>query len=470
MASGEKNNRPNSSRSSGTSSSRSSAMGSSRRPATGNGGMRPAAGSSGRPASGSTRRPASGSSGSSATGSRGRSPERRTSSASSKDRALDKFGSDIGTAAPGQKKKKKTPQTKNPFKRFAMALFPQPTDSKGEIARKIILLVAIAVLIGTLAFLIWQVTGMEKGGQKAVSIAMSANAPIESSMASFNYSQPGYVENPNFELQTTAGEEEPEYIDLTPVVNTPLNVDFNYLKARNPDVRAWVKITGTYINNVVMADTDGSQYYIDHDIDKNSSVSGEVFASYRNSLDGSDDNVILFGHNMKNGYFFAYVNHYVPNDWSREPLAFYKVHPTIMFQRDGGECEVYKVFAGIVVNTDPQYGEVFDYTSKTQFYSADDFNNYILDVMDRSWFYTDVDLQYGDKLLTLSTCYWPISRDVPTRFAVIARKVRPGESEEVDTSVAQRNWNPKLFEYYYQMNPWYQWQGRSWDSSKLLSY
>lgn len=391
-----------------------------------------------------------------------RNPNRNTSS---KDIALNKFDADIGASAP--KKRKKTPKTKNPFKRMAIALFPQPKDTKGEIARKIILLVAIAVLIGTLAFLIWQVVGMKKGGERTLSIAASANVPVESSAIS--YSQPAYVENPTAELFTTAGTEEPEFIDLTPVTNTPLNVDFSYLKSRNPDTRAWVKITGTLINNVVMADTDGSQFYINHDMDKNESISGEIFSSHKNKWDGTDDNIILYGHNMKSGYFFAYVNHYVPNSGSREPLAFYKVHPTVMLQRDGGKCEVYKIFAGIVVNTDPQYGEVFDYTSKTQFDSADEFNSYILDVMDRSWFYTDVDLQYGDKLLTLSTCYWPISRDVPTRFAVIARKVRPGESEEVDTAAAQRNWNPKLFQYYYDMNPWYQWYGSTWDTSKLLS-
>lgn len=384
---------------------------------------------------------------------------------SAKDYALDKFDTDIGSSAP--KKKKPTTKTKNPFKRMAIALFPQKTDAKGEIARKIILLVAIAVLIGTLAFLIWQMTGMKRGGEQTLSIALSANVPMDSSVIS--YSQPAYVGNPTYELQTTAGNEEPEYINLTPVVNTPLDVDFNYLRNKNPDTRGWVKITDTLINNVVMADTDGSQYYIDHDFNKNQSISGEIFSSWRNKWDGTDDNIILYGHNMASGYFFAYVNHYVPNG-SREPLAFYKVHPTIMLQRDGGECEVYKVFAGIVVNTDPQYGEVFDYTTKTQFDSADEFNSYILDVMDRSWFYTDVDLQYGDKLLTLSTCYWPFSRDVETRFAVLARKVRPGESEEVNTSVAERNWNPKLFQYYYDMNPWYEWYGSTWDTSKLLSY
>ena len=433
----ERNNRPTGNRNPSTNSSRSTNPGRSPAP--------------------SSKRPTS-------TGSK--SAAKRTNS---KEYALDKFDTDIGTAS--AKKKSKTPKQKNPFKRFIAALIPQKGDAKGEIARKIILLVAIAVLIGTLVFLIWQMTGIDKGGKQAMTIAASANAPLESSLQSFVYSQPGYVENPPAELRTTAGDGEPELIDLTPVVNTPLNVNFNYLQGENPDVVGWVKITGTLINNVVMKNPEDQwEYYLDHDMYKNESVSGEIFSSWRNNWDGTDDNIVLFGHNMASGYFFAYVNHYVPNDGSREPLAFYKVHPTIMLQRAGGECEVYKVFAGIVANTDPQYGEVFDYTTRTQFYSADDFNSYILDVMDRSWFYTDVDLQYGDKLLTLSTCYWPFGRSIPTRFAVIARKVRPGESEYVDTSVAERNWNPKLFDYYYQMNPWMEWSGSTWDTSKLLSY
>ncbi|MDE6726368.1 MAG: class B sortase, partial [Oscillospiraceae bacterium] len=329
------------------------------------------------------------------------------SNKSSKDIALDKF--DVDVTATSKKKESKIPKQKNPLKRFAAAVLPQSTDTKSEIFRKAILLVAIATLIGTLAFLIWQINGINSGGKLEQELAASANAPLESLPP---YTQPAYVANPSAEIRTTAGTEEPEYIDLTPVVNTPLDVNFNYLKSINPDTRGWVKITGTLINNVVLQRPNDDDFYIDHDFYGNESVSGEVFSSWRNKWDGTDDNIVLFGHNMKSGYFFAYVNHYVPNDISREPLAFYKVHPTIMLQRDGGPSETYKVFAGIVVNTDPQYGEVFNYTTKTKFNSADEFNQYILDVMDRSWFYTDVDLQYGDKLLTLSTCYWPLGRNI----------------------------------------------------------
>lgn len=251
-------------------------------------------------------------------------------------------------------------------------------------------------------------------------------------------------------------------------MNTPINPNWDELLATNSDVKGWIKITGTAVNNVVVKSYDNS-YYLTHNLYREDSVSGTIFSSYLNKWDGTDDNIILYGHNMISGEFFAHVTHYVPNMASKEPLAFYKVHPTVMLATPSGGCETYKIFAGILANTQSQYGEVFDYVDKTKFYSKDDFNNFIIDVMDRSWFFTDVDLTYGDQLLTLSTCSWPLGKSVDTRWVLFARKVRPGESESVDVTVAEQNLNPKLFDYYYSRMGG-SWAGSTWDKSKLLSY
>ena len=140
-----------------------------------------------------------------------------------------------------------------------------------------------------------------------------------------------------------------------------------------------------------------------------------------------------------------------------------------MLATPNGGSQTYKIFAGIIANTDAQYGEVFNYANKTSFKDVNDFNNFIIEVMDRSWFHTDVDITYGDQLLTLSTCWWPLGEDIDTRWVLFARKVRPGESEYVDTSLATRNYNAKLFDYYYTQIGG-QWYGSKWDKSKLLSY
>ena len=385
----------------------------------------------------------------------------------SREYALDKFDVDVSSSSTKKESKIPKQKQKNPFKRFATAMFPQASDTAGDKARKIILLAAIAILIGTVAFLIYQLNGIKESGDKIDNIASVVGVP--NSMAS-SYQAPDRLDNPpDPTIPTTAGTEEPEYIDLTPVVNTPLNIDFNYLISQNPDTRAWIRITDTLLNAPVLQSTYDFDHYVDHDFDGSyNEFTGSIFSSDKNKWDGTDDNLILYGHKLNNGYGFGYVVHYVPNDASREPLAFYKVHPTILLQQVGGQSETYKVFAGILTNTEPQYGEVFQYMNKTNFSSKEDFNSYMTAIMDRSWFYTDVDLKYGDKILTLSTCYWPLGKNIPTRWVLFARKVRPGESEEVDTSVAQRNWGAKLFEYYYQVAGG-QWYGSNWDTSKLLS-
>lgn len=392
---------------------------------------------------------------------------------------LDDFDSNAGKSSKPRKpvnknnrgtndkiKGRKSPKKKG-FAGVVAAVLPQADDSTGEKARKAFLLFAVAALIGSLVFLGWQIFNLKEGGKTNNNIISIAGETVDSSLQQ-SYTVPQQIDNPIMTEVTSAGTEEPEYIDLTPVVNTPLDIDFNALKEINPDVRAWIKITGTLINNPVVVGTDNN-YYLNHDFNGNESVSGTIFSSYLNKWDGTDDNTILFGHNMHTGEFFAYVNHYVPYDASSEPLAFYKVHPTIMMSTPDGGCETYKIFAGMVANTQSKYGEVFRYVDKTKFTDVNDFNNFILEVMDRSWFFTDVDLTYGDELLTLSTCWWPLGREVDTRWVLFARKVRDGESEYVDTSKAFRNYQAKLFDYYYDIIGG-SWTGSVWDKSKLLSY
>lgn len=390
-----------------------------------------------------------------------------------RDYALDKFDVDIREAT-GKRPSGKQPANRNkrkpksPAARFAAAVFPQARDSGAEKARKTLLLTAIAILIGTVAFLIWQIVGMKEATKTNDELASIAGSPMPEMSSS--YSQPQYIVNPSPDIATTAGTLTPdESVDLTPVVDKPIEADFETLKQTNPDIRAWIKITGTMLNDAVVQGTDNS-YYLNHDFYGNESISGTVFSTYLNDWnDPNDKNKILFGHNMENGYFFAYVMHYVPDDEYAEPLSFYKTHPTVLMSTPDGGSATYKIFAGILANTEPQYGEVFDYITKTRFSDANDFNNYIIDIMDRSWFFTDVDLTYGDELLTLSTCYWPLGKNIDTRWVLFARKVRPGESEEVDTSVATRNYQAKIFDYYYDIKGG-SWGGSVWDRSKLLSY
>lgn len=395
--------------------------------------------------------------------------ENRKKSPDSKDIALDKFGF-AGTHKSGEKRRKEDKikgRPKNPVVRFAQSVFPQKDDSAGEKIRKIVLIVAVIIFIGTLVFLGWQLFQIDNSDKINSDIADIAGSPNESVDYDFADDTPF---NTNGTTASTSGGEEEEEIDLTPVTNTPLNIDFAALKEVNPDTRGWIKITGTPINNVIVqSDASDPNYYLTHDFYGNETITGTVYSNYKNKWDGTDENIILVGHNMRSGQFFASIRRYAPDESSKEPIAFYKVHPTIMIATPDGGSQTYKVFAGMLANTQSEYGEVFSYINRTSFKDKDDFNNFILDVMDRSWFFTDVDITYGDQLLTMSTCYWPLGQNIDTRWVLFARKVRPGESEYVDTSVARRNYQARLFEYYYDVIGG-QWYGSVWDKSKLLSY
>ena len=382
----------------------------------------------------------------------------------SKDIALEKLDFYDAPRKPARRPDKIKGRPKSPAQRFAAAVFPQKDDPAGEKARKLILIAAVIIFAATIVFLVRQMLAMNNGAATNDKLAEIAGSPTGTIDVDLNRDP--------FATNGTTGTggvtDETEEINVTPVTNTPLNIDFNALKAINPDTRAWVKITGTPINNVVVSSGDNS-YYLDHDFYGNDSITGTVFSDKKNRWDGTDDNIILYGHNMISGEFFATLGHYAPNDTSREPIAFYKVHPTVMLATPDGGSQTYKIFAAMLLNTQSKYGEVFKYTSKTRFSSKEDFNSYIIDIMDRRWFFTDVDLDYGDQLLTMSTCYWPLGESVDTRWVVFARKVRPGESEFVDTTVAVRNYQAKLFDYYYDLIGG-QWYGSVWDKSKLLSY
>ncbi len=80
-------------------------------------------------------------------------------------------------------------------------------------------------------------------------------------------------------------------------------IDFQTLKTKNSDTVAYLKVNGTNIDYVVVKGEDNS-YYLNHNFNKEKSVAGWIFADYHNKFDGSDKNIVIYGHNMKDGIMF----------------------------------------------------------------------------------------------------------------------------------------------------------------------
>lgn len=89
----------------------------------------------------------------------------------------------------------------------------------------------------------------------------------------------------------------------------------------------WIFIDGTNINYPVMHTPDNPQKYLRLSFEKKYSQSGVPFLDGRCSL--QDGNLIIYGHNMKNGTMFSDLKKYLDTD-------FRETHKMIEFQTADG--------------------------------------------------------------------------------------------------------------------------------------
>ena len=249
----------------------------------------------------------------------------------------------------------------------------------------------------------------------------------------------------------------------------PVMSEYEEKYAENDDLIGWIRLEAANLNDPVVQAED-NKYYLTRDFNGNDYVNGSLFVDYKCQFTTRTRpaNTIIYGHNMVTGPSFAKLTRYydarLNGDYPNR-LDFYLNNPTIEFDTIWEEG-TYKVFACMYVNTMEEHGEVFKYYKQRDIKNEGQFYEYIAQILDRSVFYTDVDLEYGDEILTLSTCYYPLGKEVDTRCVVFARRVREGEDPTVDTSKAYTNPSPLYFDHYYKVNGG-SWAGRQWDTTKV---
>lgn len=349
--------------------------------------------------------------------------------------------------------------------RAAKYLIPWKGDKPAEIIRKIIFLVAAAALIVTVCVIISnavQTINTENDDKNRASAFHSAESIVDDKTIYVNNSSASSTSNSNSSV---------------PEEKVPRTVQpkFEELLKQNPDTIGWIHIPNMPLVDLdyPVMQTEDNSYYLTHDFDKNEVRSGALFTDFRAPITPTEQpaNIVVYGHNMATGQYFAGLTYYcnygfTVNDHS--DISFYREHPTVEFDTLY-EHATYKIFATMMVNTEEEAGEVFPYYLKHNFESKSDFNEYVAEILDRSTFYNpDVNVTYGDQLLTLSTCLIG-SYETDMRFVVFARKTRDGESPTVDVSKAYYNPNPKFYDLYYKQKN-YTWEGRKWDKNLLVGY
>ncbi|MCM1054829.1 MAG: class B sortase [Bacteroides sp.] len=343
------------------------------------------------------------------------------------------------------------------FKRLLISVVPYKGDDIAEIVRKIVFIGATITFAVTGGALIKDVS--EEMVHKYVVDAQIQDIKDKASGGSLNL----------------AAEEIREIKSEKPFIREEMMSLYDI----NSDLIGWINVGGEdKIIDLPVVQTSDNDKYLNVDFYGASSKSGTIFADYRNTFTRGlpQDFTILYGHNTYASTAFSKLGRYYydkdnPDPAADKTISFYQKHPTITFDTLSRKS-VYKVFAVCLFNTDEQYGEVYNYLRYGEaFKDKDDFNGYILDIMDRSCLLTDVDITYGDEILCLSTCAFPINTELRnSRYGIFARRVREGESEEVDVSKAVRTYYWKGWEQLENAGISAAKPRRTWDTGKLLSY
>lgn len=185
-------------------------------------------------------------------------------------------------------------------------------------------------------------------------------------------------------------------------------IDIVKLYNKNPDFIGWIKINGTNIDYPVMqTEKERADYYLRRNFYKEYSYYGTPYlAEFCNVL--KSDNLIVYGHHINGSKMFGELEKY-------KSKKFYDEHKIINFNTIYGDYD-YEIIA--VFKTIAYKG--FKYYEFEKAQTKEEYSSFINKCKDLSFYETGEKAQYGDKLITLSTCEYSNKNG---RFVVVAKRI-----------------------------------------------
>lgn len=211
-----------------------------------------------------------------------------------------------------------------------------------------------------------------------------------------------------------------QYEDIQDIVTTEIinnntedkkeTIDLNELYKINNDLVGWIKIDGTRIDYPVMQNED---YYLRRNIYKNYSYYGTPYLAKYCDVKNSD-NLVIYGHHIKNNAMFGELENY-------KKKSFYNNHKYIKFYTLENELTIEHVYEVIATFKTVVYSDNgFKYYSFNNEKNSQDFNDYVSMCKQLQFYETGKTANYGDKLITLSTCEYSRKNG---RIVVVAKEV-----------------------------------------------
>lgn len=189
---------------------------------------------------------------------------------------------------------------------------------------------------------------------------------------------------------------------------SPYGEKYKALKEKNPDFVGWISVDGTNISYPVMQSKDRPDFYLRRNFDGQYSYYGTPYVEEECDV-GVSDNTVIYGHNMKNGTMFSALDDYASEE-------FFQTHRYIDFDtpEEPGKYEIFAVFKMSAGSDDFAYHKFSDAAN------AQEFEKYVSECRSRALYDTGVTAEFGDKLLTLSTCEYTHQDG---RLVIVAKRI-----------------------------------------------
>lgn len=214
-----------------------------------------------------------------------------------------------------------------------------------------------------------------------------------------------------------------QYEDLTSITTAPetnnnsttidtnfINVNLNYYIQKNPETVAWIQVNGTKVNYPVVQHND-NDFYLEHDFYKRNTTNGWIFGDYRNDFETFNNNTIIYGHNLINGTMFGSLPNLLNDNWFANKNNHYIKLST------KNTNSIWQIFSVYKIEPTTDY-------LQAKFNSTTTYQNFLNTLKNRSYYSFNLNVNYTDKIITLSTC-----DNIGTKRVVIHAKLINIESK-----------------------------------------
>ena len=184
---------------------------------------------------------------------------------------------------------------------------------------------------------------------------------------------------------------------------------YRELYLQNEDMSGWISIAGTTINYPVMQTKNNPNFYLKRNFEKEYSDLGVPYIQENCDI-ATSDNLIIYGHHITGGRMFGALEDY-------KSKSFYEEHKTIQFDTltEQAEYEIIAVFKTVAYSA--QGYRYYDFVDAE---NEEEFDAFVGKCKELALYDTGVTAEYGDRLITLSTCEYSAQNG---RLAVVAKKI-----------------------------------------------